>query len=491
MSELREECGVFGIYSQETQDVASTTYYGLFALQHRGQESCGIVVNDEGLFRYDKDGGLVNDVFTKPVLKKLGMGQMAIGHDRYSTTGNNDRDNAQPIVVKHHKGKMAVAHNGNIVNSFELRTQLELEGCIFHTTSDTEVIAYMITKERIKTHSIEKALNNAMSKIEGAYSLVIMSPQKILACRDPYGFRPLCYGQRSDGAYVVASETCALDAVGAEYIRDVEPGEIVVFSKNGVKSIKDHCGTKPHKICIFEYLYFARPDSIIEGKSVHRAREIAGELLAEQFPVDADIVVGVPDSGIDAAIGYAHKSGIPYGMGFIKNKYIGRTFIAPGQKNREDKVRIKLNVIKGTVEGKRVVLVDDSIVRGTTITRIIDLVRKAGAKEVHVMSSAPAFTDACYYGVDVDTKEHLIACQCDYDMKKIAEKVGADSVGYLDVNSLNEIIGNEPGEGFCSACFGTGYPTQVPTGQKDRFEEKINGAETEDEEEDYELYLRD
>ncbi|MGN0708615.1 MAG: amidophosphoribosyltransferase, partial [Anaerovoracaceae bacterium] len=332
----------------------------------------------------------------------------------------------------------------------------------------------------------------AMDKIDGAYSLIVMSPQKLIACRDPYGFRPLCYGRRDDGAYIVASETCALDAVGAEYVRDIDPGEIVVFGKKGVTSIRDHCGKKPHKICIFEYLYFARPDSVIEGKCVHEARRKAGSLLAMQYPVDADIVVGVPDSGLDAAIGYAEQSGIPYGMGFIKNKYIGRTFIAPGQKNREDKVRIKLNVIRNTVNGKRVVLVDDSIVRGTTITRIVQLIRSAGAREVHVMSSAPQFTDACYYGVDVDTKENLIACQCGCDLEKIAKKIGADSVGYLDPSMLHMIIGNKPGEGFCSACFGTGYPTAVPTGQKDRFEQKINEPDSQETpEDDYELYLRD
>ncbi len=493
MSNLHEECGIFGIYSPTRQSVADTVYYGLFALQHRGQESCGIVVNDDGVFNHYKDNGLVNDVFTRSVLDSLGFGNMAIGHDRYSTTGANDRINAQPIVVNHHKGRMALAHNGNIVNAFELRQALEMQGSIFHSTNDSEVIAYVITKERITSSSIEEAITKAISKIDGAYSLLIMSPQKMIACRDPYGFRPLCYGKREDGSYIVASETCALDAVGAEYIRDLDPGEIVVFHKDGITSIRDHCNEKPHKLCIFEYLYFARPDSQIEGKSVHEARRRAGALLAKQFPVEADIVIGVPDSGLDAAIGYAEESGIPYGMGFIKNKYIGRTFIAPGQKNREDKVRIKLNVIRNTFSGKRVVLVDDSIVRGTTITRIIQLVRSAGATEVHVMSSAPAFTDACYYGVDVDTKENLIACQCDYDLKKIAEKVGADSVGYLDVNTLHEIIGNAPNEGYCSACFGTGYPTPIPTGTKDRFEEKIsskkeNGANKKEEE--YHNFLR-
>lgn len=491
MGKLHEECGVFGIYSDHTFDVASTTYYGLFALQHRGQESCGIVVNDDGVFNGYKDSGLVNDVFTKPILKNLGLGKLAVGHCRYSTTGGNSRSNAQPITVNHHKGKMAIAHNGNLVNAFELRQEFESEGSIFHSTNDSEVIAYTITKERLTSGSIENALNQAMDRLDGAYSLVVMSPTKLLAARDPYGFRPLCYGQRKeDGAYIVASETCALDAVGADYIRDLDPGEIVVFSEDGIQSIRDHCGKKPHRFCIFEYLYFARPDSVIEGKSVHDARVMAGRLLAREYPVDADVVIGVPDSGLDAAIGYSVESGIPYGMGFIKNKYIGRTFIAPGQSNREDKVRIKLNVIGSTVKDKRVVLVDDSIVRGTTIKRIIKLLRKAGAKEVHAMSSAPAFTDACYYGVDVDSKENLIACQ--YPLDKIADVVGAESVGYLQLKDLGKIIGHEKDEGYCSACFGTFYPTKIPTGQKDRFEEKISKKDNKKENKkfDYEKYMR-
>jgi amidophosphoribosyltransferase len=494
MSNLHEECAVFGIYGQQTDDVARTVYYGLYALQHRGQEGCGIVVNDDGLFTTYKDRGLVSQVFNKQNLASLGLGQAAVGHCRYGTTGSGDRNNVQPIVVNHHKGRMAIAHNGNLVNAFELRQELELQGSIFHTTSDTEVIAYEITKERIECGSIEEAVNRAMNKIEGAYSLIIMSPAKMLAARDPYGFRPLCYGKRDDGVYVIASESCALDAVGAKFIRDVDPGEIVVFDGDEVRSIKDHCGEKPHKMCIFEYLYFARPDSVIEKKSVHEARVRAGSLLAMEHPVEADVVVGVPDSGLDAAIGYSKQSGIPYGMGFIKNKYIGRTFIAPGQKNREDKVRIKLNAIAETLKGKRVVLVDDSIVRGTTITRIVRLVRNAGATEVHVRSSAPPFTDPCYYGTDVDSKDNLIACQ--YPLNKIAEVIGADSVGYLSVDHLNLVIGTEPGEGFCSSCFGTAYPTTVPTGQKDRFEGKISSSdkrkeqEIERKEKSYDMYLR-
>jgi len=473
MSSLREECGVFGVYGKKTQNVASTTYYGLFALQHRGQESCGIVVNDDGVFNYYKDTGLVNDVFTPTALESLGEGQIAVGHVRYGTTGHNDRLNSQPIVVNHHKGRMALAHNGNLVNSFELRHDLEMEGSIFHTTSDTEVISYIITKERIHSDSIEEAVNKAMNKLKGAYSLVIMSPSKLIAARDEFGFRPLCYGQKDDGTYIVASETCALDSVGASYIRDIEPGEIVIFDSEGIRTIEDHCNKKPHKICIFEYLYFARPDSIIEGKGVHNARLRAGACLAMEHPVQADVVIGVPDSGLDAAIGYSRQSGIPYGIGFIKNKYIGRTFIAPGQKDREDKVRIKLNVLSDTVKDKRVVLVDDSIVRGTTCARIVKLLRDAGAKEVHMRSSAPAFTNPCFYGTDIDSKENLIACQ--HPLEEIAGVIGADSMGYLDINHLNMLIGSQPGVGYCDSCFSGTYPTETPTeGEKNRFEKKIS-----------------
>lgn len=473
MGSLREECGVFGVYSKETQSVASTTYYGLFSLQHRGQESCGIVVNDDGIFTSFKDSGLVNDVFTPEAIKSLGLGNMAVGHVRYGTTGSNDRLNSQPIVVNHIKGRMALAHNGNLVNSFELREELELEGSIFHTTSDTEVISYIITKERISTDSIEQAINQAMNRIKGAYSLVIMSPSKLIAARDENGFRPLCYGQREDGTYIVASETCALDSVGAKYIRDVDPGEIVIFDKDGVRSIRDHCEKSPHKICIFEYIYFARPDSVIEGTSVHEARVRAGACLAMEHPVQADVVIGVPDSGLDAAIGYSRQSGIPYGIGFIKNKYIGRTFIAPGQEAREDRVRIKLNVLQNTVKDKRVVLIDDSIVRGTTCARIIRLLREAGAKEVHMRSSAPAFMNPCYYGTDIDSRENLIACN--HTLAEIEKIIDVDSLGYLDINHLNMLVGTKPGEGYCHACFSGEYATDIPkdTG-KNRFERKLS-----------------
>lgn len=473
MSNLREECGVFGVYSPTPCDVAGTTYYGLFALQHRGQESCGIVVNDDGVFTSYKDVGLVNDVFTPENLARLGEGNISVGHVRYGTTGGNDRSNAQPIVVNHVKGRMALAHNGNLVNSGELRRSLELEGSIFHTTSDTEVISYLITKARLTAPSIEQAINAAMNKLKGAYSLVIASPSKLIAVRDEHGFRPLCYGKTEDGRYVVASESCALDAVGATLIRDIRPGEILVFDKNGIRSIEDHCGKAPHTLCVFEYIYFARPDSVIEGCCVHSARMRAGAFLALEHPVQADVVIGVPDSGLDAAIGYSRQSGIPYELGFIKNKYIGRTFIAPGQKSREDKVKIKLNPVSEVVKGKRVVLIDDSIVRGTTSARIVKLLREAGATEIHMRVSAPAFTNPCYYGTDIDSKENLIACK--HTVPEIAKLIGVDSLGYLGLESAKQMAKGVNGSGYCTACFDGVYPTEIPSApMKNRFETKIS-----------------
>lgn len=465
---IHEECGVFGVMSPEVCDVASISYYGLYALQHRGQESCGIVVNDDGLFVSHKDLGLVSEVFSEDTLSRLPKGWMAVAHARYGTTGGTNRNNCQPIEVNHQKGRMALAHNGNLSNAAELRNELELSGAIFHTTSDTETIAYIITKERLKTASIEDAVSSAMNILDGAYSLVLMSPQKLICARDPYGFRPLCYGKTPDGMYVVASESCAIKAVGGEVIRDVEPGEILVFSKNGVVSRKEHCGKRLKKLCIFEYIYFARPDSVIDGVSVHTARVRAGRVLAKTHPVDADIVIGVPDSGLDAALGYSEESGIPYGIGLIKNKYIGRTFIAPG--DRLDKVKIKLSAITDAVKGKRVVLIDDSIVRGTTSGRIVKLLREAGAKEIHMRISSPPFLHPCYYGTDIDSEEHLIACK--HTIPEIAHIIGADSLGYLPVESLRELTGNCE---FCDACFGGIYPTKIPTDtRKDRFEQRLS-----------------
>ena len=476
MSSLREECGVFGVFSPQTSDVASTAYYGLFALQHRGQESCGIVVNDDGIFQSYKDTGLVNDVFTPQILAKLGEGNMAVGHVRYGTTGGNDRSNAQPIVVNHIKGRMALAHNGNIVNCEQLRRELELEGSIFSTTSDTEVISYIITKERLKAPSIEQAVNQAMRRVKGAYSLVIMSPSKLIAVRDAHGFRPLCYGKTEDGRYVVASESCALDAVSAKFIRDIRPGEILVFDQDGARSITDHCGEADGSLCVFEYIYFARPDSVIDGCSVHNARMRAGAFLALEHPVQADVVIGVPDSGLDAAVGYAKQAGIPYEIGFIKNKYIGRTFIQPGQNSREDKVKIKLNPIADVVRGKRIVMIDDSIVRGTTSARIVKLLREEGAKEIHMRVSAPPFLNPCYYGTDIDSRENLIAAS--HSVEEIAKIIGVDSLGYLSVESVKQIAKGLHGTGYCTACFDGAYPTEIPeTTSKNRFESKISAQE--------------
>ena len=467
---VHEECGVFGAIAKSNIDVGSLVYYGLYALQHRGQESCGIVVNDDGVFASHKDLGLVSEVFGGGELARLPEGKMAIGHVRYGTTGKNNRNNCQPIEVNHQKGRMAIAHNGNLSNAAELRSRLELSGAIFHTTSDTETIAYIITKERLSSGSIEEAVSRAMNILEGAYSLVLMSPQKLILARDPYGFRPLCFGKTADGVYVAASESAALSAVSAEFIRDVMPGEIVVFDGENVISLKEHCGKKPKKLCSFEYIYFSRPDSVIDGISVHKSRFRAGEILAQSHGVQADVVIGVPDSGLDAALGYSHASKIPYTIGLIKNKYIGRTFISPGQKTRLDQVKIKLAAVEENVRGKRIVLVDDSIVRGTTSGRIVKLLRDAGAKEIHMRISSPPFLHPCYYGTDIDSEENLIACK--HSVEEIARIIGADSLGYLPVEALKEMIGN----GFyCSACFDGAYPTAIPSDtRKDRFEKKLS-----------------
>lgn len=469
MAEIREECGVFGVFGKENPTIAQSVYFGLFALQHRGQESCGIAVNSDGVFNSYKDAGLVNDVFTPDVLARLGGGSIAVGHVRYGTTGSGGRINAQPVVVNHFKGSMALAHNGNLTNAYELRREFEAKGSIFHTTSDTEVISYLITEERLKTGTIEDAVCRAMNRLEGAYSLVVMSPQKLIAARDENGFRPLCYGKTKDGTYYVASESCALDAVGAKLIRDLDPGEVLVFTDQGVRSIRNHCDEKPHTLCVFEYVYFARPDSVIEGASVHEARVKAGEILAREHKVDADVVVGVPDSGLDAALGYARESGIPYSIGFIKNKYIGRTFIAPDKKSRVNGVKIKLNPISSEIKGKRVVLIDDSIVRGTTSGRIVKLLRDAGAKEVHMRVSAPPFVNPCYYGTDIDSRDNLIACR--KSIEEIAEEIGVDSLGYLSVEGVKEIACVNEKSGFCTACFDGNYPTEIPSEtHKNRFE---------------------
>ncbi len=471
MSNIHEECGVFGIYSREISDVAADSYYALFALQHRGQESAGITVNERGRLRTHKDSGLVNDVFTPDVMRYLGRGNMAVGHVRYGTAGINPRQNAQPIVVNHVKGLMSLVHNGSLTNAGELREELELNGSIFHMTSDSEIIAHCIIRERLKCGSIEAAVVRAMDRLEGAYSIVVMSSTKLIAARDPHGFHPICIGQRADGSIVVASETCALDAIGATFVRDVLPGEVVIADKNGLRSDATHVGKCPKTTCVFEYIYFARPDSVVDGSSVYMARQRAGSFLALEHPCNADVVIGVPDSGLDAAIGYAKTSGIPYGIGFIKNKYIGRTFIQPMQSDRENKVRIKLNPVSATVKGKRVVLVDDSIVRGTTCARIVQLLRDAGATEVHMRSSAPPFLYPCYFGTDVDSQEYLIAYN--HSVEEVRKIIGVDTLGYLSCENAHKLAENT--EGFCTACFDGKYPCTPPLKpDRSRFERGVD-----------------
>ena len=466
---LKEECGVFGIFNNDGNDSGEITYYGLFALQHRGQESCGIAVTDDTVVKQYKDMGLVPDVFDKEILDKL-TGKIAVGHVRYSTAGGSMRQNAQPLVSRYLKGALTISHNGNLVNAYELREKFEKEGVIFQTTIDSEVIACVIARERVKNPSVEDAVSKMMDIVEGAYSLLVMSPKKLIGCRDPHGFRPLVLG-KLDNSYILASETCALEAVGADFIRDVDPGEIVVIDENGVRSIRTHCNKVPSTMCIFEYIYFARSDSTIEGVSVYESRKAAGRQLAIEHPVEGDLVIGVPDSGIDAAIGYAEQSGIPYGLGLVKNRYIGRTFISPTQAKREDGVKVKLNALRKSVEGKRIIMIDDSIVRGTTVARLVKILRNAGAKEVHMRVSSPPFLWPCYYGTDVPSKDKLIACQ--YPLDKIAEVVGVDSLGYLGTENLHNIAKGAKC-GFCDACFTGVYPTPTP---KHEQEDKMNETE--------------
>ena len=467
---IHEECGVFGIFEPNTTNVGNKVYLGLYALQHRGQEACGITVCDNGVFTSQKGLGLVGDVFDNDKLNSLGLGNMAIGHVRYSTTGVNNFNNIQPLVIRHQKGNLALAHNGNLTNAAEIREKFELDGAIFHGTSDTEDIAYTIVKERLKSKSIEEAIKNSMSIIKGAYSCIAMSATKIIAFRDPNGFRPLSLGMTSTGGYVVASESCAIDSVGAKFIRDIAPGEILTISSDGLSS--EFIESTKTSLCVFEFIYFSRSDSIIEGSSVHRARLNAGKILAQESKVDADIVIGVPDSGLDAAIGYSMESKIPYGIGFVKNKYIGRSFIKPTQEERESAVKIKLNVIKETIENKRVILIDDSIVRGTTSARIIKLLKDNGAKEVHLRISSPAFKHPCYFGTDIDSEENLIACKYDSN-EEIAKVIGADSLAYLSIDGAHRLADNSKCS-FCDGCFSGIYPVDLPKNQKkNKFEEKI------------------
>ena len=458
--EMHEECGVFGIYDFDGNDGANTIYYGLFALQHRGQESCGIAVSDtagpKGKVSSLKGMGLVNEVYTTDSLSKL-KGNIGVGHVRYSTAGASTIENAQPLVLNYGNGTLGLAHNGNLVNAPELRRELELTGAIFQTTIDSEVIAYHIARERVKCGSVEEAVTRALKKVRGSYSLVIMSPRKLIGARDPFGFRPLCIGKR-DTAYILASESCALDTIGAEFVRDVEPGEVVTISPEyGIQSYKNMC-QEQHARCIFEYIYFARLDSVIDGMSVYDSRITAGRCLAKDSPVDADVVVGVPESGNAAAMGYSLESGIPYGTAFVKNGYVGRTFIKPQQSQRESSVRVKLNVLKEAVNGKRVIMIDDSIVRGTTSDRIVGMLREAGATEVHVRISSPPFLYPCYFGTDIPDREQLIAYNRSVD--DICKIIGADSLAYLKMERLPELSG---GRQYCHGCFSGQYPMKPPT----------------------------
>ena len=463
---LGEECGVFGAYDMDGHDVAASIYYGLFALQHRGQESCGIAVTDTAGKRKvlsRKGLGHVNDVFDEKVLSEL-KGNLGVGHVRYSTAGGTRVENAQPLVINYVKGTLAIAHNGNLVNAIELRKELEYTGAIFQTTIDSEVIAYHIARERLEAATAEEAVRLAMKKIKGAYALVVSSPRKMIGARDPFGLKPLCIGKR-ENTYFLASESCAIAAVDAEFVRDVLPGEIVTITKDGIASdMSMAMPAEKQARCIFEYIYFARPDSVFDGVGVYHSRIYAGRCLAKDSPVDADIVVGVPESGNAAALGYSMESGIPYAMAFVKNSYVGRTFIKPGQSSRESAVRIKLNVLKEAVEGKRVVMIDDSIVRGTTSNLIVDMLREAGAKEVHMRISAPPFLYPCYFGTDIPSSEQLIAHNRTVD--EICKVIGADSLAYLKMERLKEMANGLP---ICTACFSGEYPVDPP-------EEDIRGS---------------
>ncbi|MCL1822719.1 MAG: amidophosphoribosyltransferase [Oscillospiraceae bacterium] len=473
---LREECGVFGIYTNEISDVTASAYTALYALQHRGQESCGIAVNDRGIINYKRGMGLVNEVFTSEELTRLNHGKIAIGHVRYASAKANNHHNTQPLVVRHIKGNMAIAYNGNLVNAQELKETYENKGAIFQSSNGAEVIAYAITEQRITCGSIEESLEKAMFKLKGAYSVAVMSPTKLIVARDPNGIRPLCIGvlHNDDGeptGYAAVSESCALSGINAKFLRDVLPGEIVVISKDGIKSINTHCNKKG-SLCIFEYIYFARSDSVIEGVSVHEARVRAGELLVDEHPVDADVVIGVPDSALDSALGYSKKSGIPFDLGLVKNRYIGRTFIQPTQEIRDTSVKIKLSAVPSVVSGKRVVVVDDSLVRGTTMRILIKILREAGAKEVHIRLSSPPFLFPCFFGTNITKKASLIANKKTLD--QIRAEIGADTLGYLNIKNV-EKVAEGANCGFCSGCFSGKYPMDVPEDlPKDKFDSKLS-----------------
>jgi len=454
----QEECGVFGIYTK-TGNVAFDIAYGLTALQHRGQESAGMALCDtdgeKGNVCCHKGMGLVSEVFKQNVLKTL-EGNIGVGHVRYSTTGKSSVENAQPVVFNYKKGTLATVHNGNLVNTEELKEELFKAGGVLRSDTDTEVLALLIAKERSVSDTVEEAVKKVAGKLKGSYAIIVMSPRKLVAMRDRLGLKPLCLGKRGDDI-VIASESCALSAVGAEFVRDIEPGEVLTVSKDGISSDKTLCSGKPAH-CIFEYIYFARLDSVIDGKDVYGARFKAGEALAEHFPVDADIVTGVPESGLAAAQGYSAKSGIPFCLAFHKNSYLGRTFIKPTQNERATAVHLKLSVIESAVRGKKIVIIDDSIVRGTTMANLIKLLKEKGAKEVHVRISSPPFLYPCFYGTDVPDNSNLIAS--DIGAEGIRQRIGADSLEYARVEDFKAMVGDLP---ICKACFDGNYPTEIGT----------------------------
>jgi amidophosphoribosyltransferase len=454
LDKFKDECGVFGVYSKTPFDAAGMTYYGLYALQHRGQESAGIAVSDGEKIEMHKGLGLITDAFSnKDDLHKL-KGNIAIGHVRYSTTGGNSVENSQPLMANAKLGSIAMAHNGNLVNADVIRELLEDGGHIFHTSIDTEVIATLIARGASK--GIEKAVVDAIQAVRGSFALVILTKNKLIGARDPHGIRPLCIG-KIDDAFILASESCALDAVGAEYVRDVKPGEVVVIDETGIRSIQ-YSEDTACQTCSFEYIYFARPDSVIDGLDVYTTRVKSGEQLFREHKIDADLVVAVPDSGIPAAIGYAKASGIPYGTGFVKNRYVGRTFISPSQEIREKAVAVKLNPLKVNVAGKRVILIDDSIVRGTTSRHLVEAMKRAGATEVHFLVASPVVKNPCYFGIDTSYRSELVGAN--YTVNEIADMIGANSLGYLSLEGMYKCF--EGKKGFCVGCFNGVYPVATP-----------------------------
>ncbi len=462
--EVKEACGVIGFYNNDHWNLPKDLYYGIFALQHRGQESCGMAVCKNGVVSHHKDMGLANEVFSHDIIEKL-QGDIGIAHCRYSTTGDSEKSNAQPLVMSFVKGTLSLAHNGNLVDAAKLRQKLMAEqGAIFHTSLDSEIFAYLIAREEVGDHLLESAVRRASQMVAGSYALLVMSPEKLVGIRDPLGIKPLCLGMKGK-SYILASESCAIDAIGGVFIRDIAPGELIVIDKDGVHSHPYAGELATPRPCIFEYIYFARPDSILDGQSIYLSRHIAGKVLAQRYPVEADVVIAVPDSGIDAAIGYSEESGIPYGVGLIKNRYIGRTFIQPVQVQREEAVRIKLNALKHTVDGKRVVLVDDSMVRGTTSASIIKMLKKAGAKEVHMRISAPPFVWPCFYGIDLPEKKQLTACN--HTIEEIRQMLDADSLGFFKVEDLTKIVPDCHLQGYCDACFSGDYPVPVTIEEDD------------------------